>query len=121
MLTNTGTFPAPPELPHYNYPAHTAPLPRGKGVLNVAKFRKDDPTVMDAGQPDAKAVRVIKVEMGDVALRPPPRDAEHEAVYLVRRPVGLGGRGPERDGAGGRGRAREGEGGPREGPGRVLS
>ena len=84
MLTNTGPFPPPPELPHYKYPAHTAPLPRGKGVLQVAKFRKDDPTIMDEGKSKAKAVRVLKVELGDVALRPPPRDAEHEAVYLVR-------------------------------------
>ena len=83
-LTANRLFPPAPALSHYKYPTHTAEMPRGKTVLNVSRFRVHDAAIANPGTDHARTVRIKRLALGDTALKPYPKDAEHEAVYLVR-------------------------------------
>ena len=56
----------------------------GKTVLNVSRFRVHDAAIANPGTDHARTVRIKRLALGDTALKPYPKDAEHEAVYLVR-------------------------------------
>jgi hypothetical protein len=50
----------------------------------VAKFRADDPLLLDPATERQASVHICHIELGNEALPPRPLRKEHEAVYLVQ-------------------------------------
>lgn len=69
-----GLFGEPPKVPGFKYPQPTPPLPHGKGLRSVAKYKGTERLVLDAKTANEREVSIRRVELGDAtqAVCSPP-------------------------------------------------
>ena len=73
-----------PRVKGFKYPQETPPLPYGKGLRSVAKYKGTDRLVLDPKTGNERVVSIRRIELGDAAQGPGPLKAVHEAVYFVQ-------------------------------------
>ena len=72
-------IPPPPPIADYPYPEHSPRLPNTTKLHRLAEYSCEDRVVLDQHHAPL-AVRIERVELGDVALPPKPLTKTHEGA-----------------------------------------